>query len=108
MGEREEALGQIWHVPNDRPTVTQREFAEILFAAIGKPPKVSAMGKLMMRLGGLFIPEAREMVEMMYEFDQPFVVQSDKFEAAFGMKATPLADSIAATVRWFQANPHAK
>ena len=74
LGERDEALGQAWHVPNDQPEITQREFMNRVFKEIGLPPQMSGMGKTMMRLGGLFIPEAREGVEMMYEFEKPFIV----------------------------------
>jgi nucleoside-diphosphate-sugar epimerase len=108
LGERDEALGQVWHVPNDQPSITQREFVNLIFQEVGLPPKMSAMGKLMMRLGGLFIPEARETVEMMYEFEKPFVVDSSKFEQAFGVQATPLRESIPATVAWYRAHPHSK
>ena len=45
----------------------------------------------MMSMAGLFIPGARETVEMMYEFEKPFVVDSSKFERAFGVVATPIA-----------------
>jgi nucleoside-diphosphate-sugar epimerase len=100
LGERDEALGQAWHVPNDRPDITQREFMNRVFKEIGLPPQMSGMGGTMMRLGGLFIPEAREGVEMMYEFEKPFVVDSSRFERAFGVKATPLEESIRATVAW--------
>jgi nucleoside-diphosphate-sugar epimerase len=106
LGERDEALGQAWHVPNDRPSITQRQFGDLVFAEIGLTPKVSGMGKLMLGLGGLFIPAAREMVEMAYEFEKPFVVDSSKFEQAFGMKATPMEDAIRATVAWYRENPH--
>ena len=102
LGEREEALGQAWHVPNAEPTITQRQFVERIFDAIGAPAKMSAMGRAMMAVGGLFVPEARESVEMMYEFEKPFVVDSSRFEKAFGLKATPLSESIPATVRWYQ------
>jgi nucleoside-diphosphate-sugar epimerase len=101
LGEREEALGQVWHVPNPR-TLMQREFMEIFFRSIGKPPKMSGMGRLMMSIGGIFIPEARESIEMMYEFEQPLVVDSSKFERAFGMKATPLEEAIQKTAVWYQ------
>lgn len=104
LGGRVEALGKAWHVPNDRPDITQREFMNLVFQEIGLPPKMSGMGKTMMRIGGLFIPEAREGVEMMYEFEKPFVVDSSKFERVFGVKATPLADSIRATVAWYRAH----
>jgi nucleoside-diphosphate-sugar epimerase len=102
LGERDEALGQAWHVPNDRPDITQREFTNLVFEEIGLPPQMSGMGRAMMRLGGLFIPEAREGIEMMYEFEKPFVVDSNKFERTFGVKATPLEESIPATVAWYR------
>ena len=80
LGERAEADGQAWHVPNDLPRVTQREMAAMFAEELGVEPKFSAMGKLMMWIGGFFVPEAKESVEMMYEFDQPFIVDSSKFE----------------------------
>jgi nucleoside-diphosphate-sugar epimerase len=101
LGERDEALGQAWHVPNDQPAITQRQFVERVFEAVGSPAKMSAMGRAMMSLGGLFIPEARESVEMMYEFEKPFVVDSSRFETTFGQTATPLGESIPATVEWY-------
>jgi nucleoside-diphosphate-sugar epimerase len=104
LGEREEALGQAWHVPNDRPRITQREFGELIFADLGIPPKMSGMGRTMMRLGGLFVPEARETVEMMYEFEKPFVVDSTKSEQAFGMSATPMEHAIHQTIEWFRTH----
>jgi nucleoside-diphosphate-sugar epimerase len=88
LGERDEALGQAWHVPNDQPRLSQREWIALAFAEAGRAPKVTAMGRAMLSVAGLFIPGAREMVEMMYEFEKPFVVDSSKFEKAFGMKAT--------------------
>jgi nucleoside-diphosphate-sugar epimerase len=107
LGERDEALGQAWHVPNDRPQLTQRQFAELVFAETGHPVKASGMGKLMLALGGLFIPAARESVEMLYEFEKAFVVDSSKFERAFGVKATPIAEAVKATVAWYRAHPPA-
>lgn len=101
LGERDEALGQAWHVPSDQPAITQRQFVERIFQAVGRPAKMSAMGRTMMALGGLFIPEARESVEMLYEFEKPFVVDSSRFEKAFGLTATPLSESIPATVAWY-------
>jgi nucleoside-diphosphate-sugar epimerase len=108
LGERDEALGQAWHVPNDQPQITQREFAHLIYEHVGRPPNVSNVGKLMMAIAGLFIPGARETVEMMYEFEKPFVVDSAKFEKTFGMKATPIREAIKATVAWYRAHPETK
>lgn len=73
LGASDAAFGQVWHVPN-APTMTTRAILGELFALLGTPPEMSGMGKLMMRLGGIVIPGARETVEMMYEFDRPFIV----------------------------------
>ncbi|MBE8999508.1 NAD-dependent dehydratase [Nostoc sp. LEGE 12447] len=100
LGEQDKALGQIWHVPNAE-TITTRQFINIAFEEAGHPPKISKMGKFMMRLGGIFIPEARETVEMMYEFDEPFVVNHDKYVQAFGNHATPLREAIRHTLTWY-------
>ena len=108
LGEQDEALGQAWHVPSDRPAITQREFAGLIFQEIGLPPRVSAVSKPMLALAGLFIPGARESVEMMYEFEKPFVVDSSTFERTFGVAATPIQDAIKATVAWYRAHPQTK
>jgi nucleoside-diphosphate-sugar epimerase len=103
LGEREEALSQVWHIPSP-PAITQRELITLLFKEAGHAPKMGAMGKLMMRFGGLFVPVAREMVEMMYEFQKPFVMDSSKFTRTFGMTATPHAQAIRETIAWFRQN----
>ena len=105
IGERDEADGQVWHVPNDQPAMTQAELVRLFAQEAGIEPKVRSMGKAMMRIGGLFIPEARESVEMMYEFDKPFVIDSSKFETTFGQKATPMRDAIKETVAWYKSHP---
>jgi hypothetical protein len=70
--------------------------------------KASGVSRPMMALAGLFIPGARESVEMMYEFEKPFVVDSSKFERTFGVVATPIEDAIKTTVAWYQAHPASK
>jgi len=102
LGERAEADGQAWHVPNDMPRITQAELVRMFAEEAGVEPKISSMGKLMMTIGGFFIPEAKETVEMMYEFDKPFIVDSSKFEKTFGMKATPMREAIRETVNWYK------
>ncbi len=118
LGACDDALGQIYHVPN-APTVTTRAVLTELFALLGTPPKMSGMGRMMMRLGGIFIPAARETVEMMYEFEQPFVVDHGKYARAFsrveggddgaqqgpGVQITPLREGLRQTIEWYRAQP---
>jgi hypothetical protein len=42
------------------------------------------------------------MVEMMYEFENPFVVDSSKFERRFDLQATPHEKAIYETLVWYQ------
>ncbi len=108
LGERDEADGKPWHVPNDNPKITQREMLTMIATEMGIEPKFSTMGKTMMWIGGLFIPAAKETVEMMYEFEQPFIVDSSRFETTFGMKATPMKEAIKETVAWYKSHPEKK
>ncbi len=101
LGEHDKALGRAWHVPNP-PTLTQRELVTLFFKEAGLPPKFTVMGKLMLMVGGLFIPAAREMVEMAYEFEKPFQVNADQFIKTFGNLATPHEAAIKETVAWYR------
>ena len=108
LGERDEADGQAWHVPNDQPKMTQGDLVRLFAEEAGVEPKISSMGKTMLAIGGLFIPEAKESVEMMYEFDKPFIIDSTKFETTFGLKATPIREAIKETVAWYKMHPEKK
>jgi nucleoside-diphosphate-sugar epimerase len=102
LATRDEALGRVWIAPH-APARTQREMVAIAAAAAGVEPRASGMGPLMMRLGGLFVPMAREMVEMMYQFTRPFEVDSSRIERDFGLSPTPLEEGLARTVAWYRA-----
>jgi nucleoside-diphosphate-sugar epimerase len=101
LGEREEALGQAWHLPSPE-TLTTRRFVEMIFEEVGKPARIQAAPKILLRAMGLFNPGIRETIEMLYEFEEPFVVDHSKFEEAFGEQATPLRESIQRSVRWYR------
>ncbi len=101
-GTRDEALGQIWHVPSDA-ALTQQQLLDLISAQVHKPVKVLLGSKLMLLALGVFVRDVREMVEMFYEFNQPFVMESQKFTQAFGMMPTPLRDAVRETVEWNRA-----
>ncbi len=47
---------------------------------------------------GLFNKTLAEMPEMLYEFTQPFIMDSSKFTRTFGMQATPAKQAVLATL----------
>ncbi len=101
LGDREEALGDVWHIPN-ATTITTRKFVELVFAEAGTPVKLSVAPKLGIQFLSLFNPMMREVQEMLYEFEEPFVVDHSKYERAFGNAATPVQEAIWQTVQWYR------
>jgi nucleoside-diphosphate-sugar epimerase len=101
LGTSDDVLGEVFHVPNPEATTTRQIISEIA-AELGSPLKVSVASRLLLRLMGVFNPTLRELDEMLYEFTQPFVVDSTKAQTRLGIQPTPVGDAIAATVAWFR------
>jgi len=53
LGERDDADGQAWHVPNDMPRFTQSDMIRMIAEEAGVKPRMSGRGKFMMMLGGI-------------------------------------------------------
>jgi nucleoside-diphosphate-sugar epimerase len=104
LGLRDEADGRPWHLPNAE-TISTREFIEKVYQTTGTDGEVSAMPRLMLNLVALFNGNVREIKEVLFEFEEPFLVDSSDFESTFDQRATILDESIPATVEWFRANP---
>jgi len=103
LGTRDDALGQVWFAPSN-PPLTQAEFVKLIEAELGRPIKSMVGGPLMMRFLGLFNKDIAETVEMMFEWTNPYVIDTSKAEKAFGLKATPLKQAIQETLDWCKEN----
>jgi nucleoside-diphosphate-sugar epimerase len=102
LGTHEEALGEIWHLPSNDP-ITGRRFIERVYDALGKAPSMRAYGYWSLALAGLFDAQVREVKEVLYQFRDPFVMDTGKFEDAFGRDVTPYETAIPATLDWHRA-----
>jgi hypothetical protein len=100
LGTDERAVDQVWHLPGPE-TVSTRRVLELIAAEVGYPVESRSASKLTLRTLGLFKPVLRSMVEMTYQFDQPFVLDTSKYEATFGESGTPIQLAIATTVAWY-------
>ncbi len=47
-------------------------------------------------------PMMRGLAEMAYEFEEPFVLDTSKYESTFGAAGTRLAPAINTTVAWYR------
>ena len=102
LGERDEADGQVWHLPAAEP-LTGRQFLALLFEAAGRPPRIGVASRPMIRIGGLFNPLLRELNETLYQFERPFISDASKFQRTFGpFDLTPHPETVMRTVEWFR------
>jgi nucleoside-diphosphate-sugar epimerase len=86
------------------PAVTQREMVATACRHLGLPPRIRVISPFMMRLAGLFIVGARESVEMLYQYTEPWAVSSAAIASAFGLTPTPIDEGLKRTVNWWR-NP---
>ena len=89
--------GEVWHVPSSI-TCTATEVANATAALTHKPAKLKGGGRLMLRIVGLFIPAAKEMVEMLPHFETPYIVDNSKWHSRKHTRATPWNVALAETV----------
>jgi nucleoside-diphosphate-sugar epimerase len=107
LGTDERAISQVWHLPGPE-TVTTRALLELVASHVGHSVGVRSVPKLVVQALGLVNPMMRELAEMTYEFDKPFVLDTTKYKATFGVAGTPLAVAIGETVAWYQSQGRAK
>jgi nucleoside-diphosphate-sugar epimerase len=102
LGTDERAAGQVWHLPGPE-TVTTRALLELVGQEVGHPLGVRRVPTRLVSLLGPVSPMMRGLAEMSYEFEQPFVLDTSKYQAAFTTPTTPLHTAIRDTTAWFQA-----
>jgi nucleoside-diphosphate-sugar epimerase len=108
LGERDEADGQIWHLPVNA-TLTGREFLTAVWEAVGQPAKIGRVGRLAIKIGGLFSARTRELDETLYQWERPFLVDDSKWQRTFGpYQPVPLPEAVDRTLTWFRSRrrPH--
>ena len=101
LGTDERAVGEVWHLPGPE-TVTTRAALDLVANEVGHPVAIRSVPKPLMRILGVFNPLMRELAEMAYEFEEPLVLDTTKYQRAFGNSGTPLAAAIATTVAWYR------
>jgi nucleoside-diphosphate-sugar epimerase len=93
----------LWMLPC-APARSSRELVGLLAASLGRPgARITRMPALLFRSVALVVPLLRELQEMMYQFEEPFVVDDARFRARFGVEGTPLATGAAETATWARA-----
>ncbi|MDR6434890.1 nucleoside-diphosphate-sugar epimerase [Paenarthrobacter nicotinovorans] len=101
--QKPELWNSVLHAPTGR-AMTQREVAAAYADAAGvSVPKVSAVPGWVLRAAGVFSTDMRELAEMLYQFERPFVMDSAASQRRLGLEPTPLTEAAAATVAWWRS-----
>ncbi|MYV55518.1 NAD-dependent epimerase/dehydratase family protein [Streptomyces sp. SID3212] len=104
LGEHPDAAGEVWHLANDPVTRTTRQLVTLVQESAGHPKaKVRSLPPVVMRTLGVANPLMRELTEMLYEFQEPFVVDSTKITKHLGATATPAEQAVTDTLATYRA-----
>src|SRR5215467_3465743 len=105
LADHQEADGQVWHLPAAEP-LTAQQFFDMIAESAGRPvpARASVASPALLAAAGMFSPLLREMRETAYQFRAPFVIDSSKFDAAFGrLEPTPHRGAVEQTVAWYRS-----
>lgn len=95
---REDTWGQVWHAPSNEPRTQQQGLTDVL-AADGLPPvPVRGIPDPVLAGLGFFAPLIRQLREMSYMFQRPYVMSSTHTQEVLGLTPTPWAQVCHRTV----------
>jgi nucleoside-diphosphate-sugar epimerase len=99
----ENAWGRPWHVPTAPPLSIRALATRAAELANAPVAQVAKMPSFALRLAGFFNPIAREMLEMQYQLQRPFVLDSSAATAAFGIEPTSPDEALRETIEGLRA-----
>ena len=98
LGNTPDAFNQIWNLPASPEALTGRQWVKLFADEMKTSDKVQVLPVWMIKLVGLFIPVLREMPEMMYQFDRPYIFDSSKFCNRFNFSPTSNIEAVRMTI----------
>lgn len=89
----------MWHLPNDPHAHTTRQLVDLVYQQAGhRRGRLRELPAPLLRGIALFNPTVRELVEMRYQFEEPFIVDSSKIATKLGVTGTPVEQALADTL----------
>jgi nucleoside-diphosphate-sugar epimerase len=90
----------VYHVPSDAPR-SQAEIIATLALELHRTLSATPTPRWVLSLLGIARPEMGALVEMLYEFTAPFVVDDRASRALLEQSHTPFEHALQETVAWF-------
>ncbi len=98
LGSNPKAWGNPWHIPTAEPLSQRKIISQMGEMAGVSTVNVRSAPAALLTVMGWFQPIVRELKEVMYQFDSPFVVDSSAATTAFGLKPASLEESLRLTL----------
>jgi nucleoside-diphosphate-sugar epimerase len=98
VGGDQRAWGRPWHVPSGAPRSQREAIGDLARVAGVGPVRVTEVPRALLALGGLVSPVLRELPEVAYQTEAPFIMDSTAAQAAFGLAPQPWDEVLAQTV----------
>lgn len=98
----ESTYGQVWHLPVGAPLAAE-DITALLNKELNTQFQLAYLPGFMIKILSLFVSPIREMSEMLYQFNQPYIMSFEKFSSHFpDFKVTTHEDGIKALVTYFR------
>jgi hypothetical protein len=91
--------GRAWMLPC-RPAEPLRELVGRLAATLGRPMPLAQVPRWIVRMMAVAMPLMRELDEMLYQWDEPFIVDDRRLRERFGLEPADADSAAAETVAW--------
>jgi nucleoside-diphosphate-sugar epimerase len=88
-------------VPN-APSRSLRELYTLAAELIGVRPRITEPPRALMSVLGLFMPTIRELAEMRFHWNQPYLVDASKFSRRFWNDPTSFDRGLRATIEYYR------
>ncbi|WP_345217051.1 NAD-dependent epimerase [Georgenia halophila] len=94
----ERAWGQAWHVPSPPAVTVRSALTDVAEVAGARRPRIVRIPRGLLRLSYPFVPLMRELDELLYQWDRPYVLDASETTQTFGIEATPWGEVVERTV----------
>jgi len=96
-----DAYGRSWMLPC-APAGTTRELVARFSHKLGREIRLVGVPRWMVKATSVFVPLVREVDEMLYQWEEPFVISDRQFRQRFHKEPTDVDEAAATTVAWAQ------
>jgi hypothetical protein len=94
-----DVYGRPWMLPC-APAAKMRELVARMSSKLGREIKVGGVPPWLVKAMGMFVPLMRDVGEMLYQWEEPFVISDRRFRERFRQQPANVDDAAAATVAW--------